>query len=541
MRNIILTTALVAFALNAPARADEAACKSITQLDLAALPDAPTHITYTVFVPASEKLPAYCDVRGYVAPQVGIRLRIPDKAWNGKFHFEGCGTMCGVRTIEAANDPLSRGYAVAVTDTGHSAPHPDDDLSDETVNLVSRSGEWAYNNIEGELDLAYRGTHKAVLASKAIVEAYTGTAPRKSYWRGCSTGGRQALNIAQRYPWQFDGIIAGAPAGVQPAYINIFWRTLANMDKDGRAIMGREHLAALNKAVVAQCDAKDGLADGVINDPWSCTPDLSVLKCKAGQDASQCLNANQIAAAERIYRGAFLKNGLRVTPGVQPGAEMNWAPYIRDKAGANVTFEPMAQDRLRYVWFDYDPGPTYSPRSFDLDRDYPRLFTKGQLQAPSNPDLADFQRRGGKLIVYQGLNDLLDAGPLVDYVEKASRVAGGKTEADKFMKLYLIPGMDHCRGGVGVDTVDWISAMENWVEKNETPGTLIAARRSDAIGHPGAKGFPLDPAKITKTRPIYPFPDVAAYTGSGDPAKAENFKPAPLSYVPLAEMSQPQK
>lgn len=534
-----LYSALFIIGSNVPAYADEAACKSLVHLDLAALADAPTHLTYTAFVAATEKLPAYCDVRGYVAPQVGIRVRIPDKNWNGKFHFEGCGTMCGVRTIEAANEPLSRGYAVAVTDTGHSAPHPDDDVTADVVNNISRSGEWAYNNIEGELDLAYRGTHKAVLATKAIVEAYTGLAPKKSYWRGCSTGGRQGLNIAQKYPWEFDGIIAGAPAGMEPAYINVFWRTLANMDKDGRAIIGREQLPALNKAIVAQCDAKDGLADGVINDPWSCTPDLLALKCKKGDDPAQCLNPAQISAAERLYRGAFLSNGLRVSTGLQPGSELNLAPYIRDKAGANVTFEPMAQDRLRYVWFDYDPGPTYSPRSFDLNRDYPRLFTKGVLQAPNNPDLTDFERRGGKLIIYQGLNDLLDAPPIADYVAKATRVSGGKERADQFMRFYLIPGMDHCRGGIGVDTVDWITALENWVEKKESPGTLMGARRSDGAGPPGAKGFPLDPAVVTKTRPIYPFPDVAAYIGSGDASKAENFKPAPLQLKTLGESTSP--
>ncbi|MCB2109077.1 MAG: tannase/feruloyl esterase family alpha/beta hydrolase, partial [Rhodobacteraceae bacterium] len=498
--------ATMATMIAAPARADQQACESLVSLDLAALPDAPTHLTYTKFVAASDKLPAYCDVRGYVAPQVGIRLRIPDD-WNGKFHFEGCGTMCGVRVIEAANDPLSRGYAVAVSDLGHSAPHPDDDITSEIVTAVSRSGEWAYNNLDGEIDLAFRGTHKATLAAKAIVAAYKGAQPEKSYWRGCSTGGRQGLMTAQRYPWDYDGIIAGAPAGVQPAYINIFWRTLANMDKSGRAIFGREHLKLINDAVVAQCDGADGLQDGVINDPWSCKPDLKSLQCRSGsgngRGSDQCLTKDQIAAMERIYKGAFLDNGLRVTPGLAPGSEMNLAPYIRDKAGAVISFEPMAQDRLRYFWFDYDPGPTYSPREFNLDRDYPRLFTKGAIQAPNNPDLSDFARRGGKLIVYQGLNDLLDAEPVTDYVEKVTRIAGGKDSADDFMRFYLIPGMNHCRGGVGVDTVDWISAMEGWIERDVAPETLTGARRSDGVGPPGAKGFPLDPASVLKTRPIY--------------------------------------
>lgn len=523
-----------------PARADEAVCTSVVRLDLAGVPEAPTRMTATSFVPATDKLPAYCDIRAYVAPQVGVRVRVPDSKWNGKFLFEGCGAMCGVRNIDAADEPLSRGYAVAVSDIGHSAPYDDDNPDEETLGIIARSGAWAYNNLEGELDLAYRGTHKAVIATKAIVTAYTGEAPRKSYWRGCSTGGRQALSLAQRYPWHFDAMVAGAPAGMNPAYINMFWRTLTNMDRDGRAILGREQLPLINKTVVAQCDAKDGLKDGVINDPWSCKPDLGELKCKTGQNDAKCLSAEQIDVVERIYRGAFLSNGLRVSPGAQPGAELNWAPYIRDKAGANISFEPMAIDRLRYVWFDYDPGPDYSPRSFDLDRDYPKLFTKGLLQAPNNPDLSDFQRRGGKLIVYQGLNDMVDAAPLIDYAEKAARVAGGHDQTDAFLKLYLIPGMNHCRGGVGVDTVDWITAMENWAEKNQAPGELIAARRNNGEGPPGAKGFPLDPKTVAKTRPIYPYPYVAAYAGTGDPTKAENFKPAPLGYTPLADMARPE-
>lgn len=512
--------------LSTAAQADDAKCRQLADAEFSTLTDAPTHVVTTKFVAASDKLPAYCDVRGYVAPQVGIRLRIPD-AWNGKFAFEGCGTMCGVRTIEAANDPLSRGYAVAVSDLGHSAPHDDDAYAQdpELVARISRSGEWAYNNVEGELDLAFRGTYKAVLATKAITAAYTGAAPKKSYWRGCSTGGRQGLMLAQRYPWAFDGIIAGAPAGVQPAYINIIWRTLANMSKDGRALIGNEQLPAINKAVVAQCDKLDGLEDGVIDDPWACKPDVSKIPG---------LSKDQADALTRIYKGAHLQNGLRVTPGLAPGAEANLNQYLRDKAGSPTTFEPMAEDRLRYVWFDYDPGPTYSAHAFDLERDYPRLFTKGALQAPNNPDLADFKRRGGKLIVYQGLNDLLDAEPITDYLEKVTRIVGGKAEADKFLRYYLIPGMNHCRGGVGVDTVDWVTALEDWIEKGTAPEMLVAAKRSNASGPPGAKGFPLDPASIEKTRPLYPFPNVAKYR-NGPANDSASFGPAPLSLKVMGE------
>ncbi len=204
--------------------------------------------------------------------------------------------------------------------------------------------------------------------------------------------------------------------------------------------------------------------------------------------------------------------------------------YILNNAGEVGTFEPMAQDRLRYTWFDYDPGPTYSAGTFDLNRDYPRLFTKGFLQAPSNPDLSDFKRRGGKLITYQGLNDLLNAEPLIDYVNKVERIVGGADEADDFMRMYLVPGMNHCGGGPGVDTFDWISEIQAWVEDGDAPGPVMGYRREGGRSLPGAGAWPLDPDTIVKTRPVYNYPDSARYSGRGDENDAANFEPKPMSY-----------
>jgi pimeloyl-ACP methyl ester carboxylesterase len=511
-------------------QADEQSCKDLARLSLSALPDAPTQITGTRFVPAAKGLPAYCDVIGYTAPQVGVQVRLPEN-WNGRFHMEGCGTMCGVRIIENADDPLSRGTAVATTDMGRSAPLATAEWTggEPDYNTIMRSGEWAYNNTEQELDFAYRGTHKAVLASKAIVAAYYGTSIDRAYWRGCSTGGRQGLMLAQRYPWHFDGIVAGAPAGIEPAYINIFWRTLTNLTSDGLAILGQSQIPTVHNAVMAQCDGADGLADGVIDDPWACEPDLSVLRCdENGSEA--CLTSAQINVVERLYAGAFLSDGLRVSWGVPKGGELGLMRYILDEAGARGRFEPMAQDRLRYTWFDYDPGPTYDAGTFDLDRDYPRLFTRGLLPAPNNPDLTDFKRRGGKLITYQGLNDMLNAEPLIDYVKKVERVVGGEQEADAFLRLYLVPGMNHCRGGSGVDTFDWLSEIEAWVETEKSPGTVIGYRRKNDTSLPGARAWPLDPKTVLKTRPVYDYPYTGQYVGRGDPDRAENFTPMPLRF-----------
>lgn len=533
LRGSCMAISMVAFAMQSePAQADAQACQYLADISLSALLDAPSQITGTHFVPADGKLPGFCDVMGYTAPQVGWRVRLPED-WNGRFHMEGCGTLCGVRMIENADDPLSRNTAVATTDMGRSAPVAPAEWTGTgrpDYNTIMRSGEWAYNNVEQELDYAYRGTHKAVLASKAIVTAYYSNDIDHAYWRGCSTGGRQGLMLAQRFPWHFDGIIAGAPAGIEPAYINIFWRTLTNLTKDRRVILGQSQIPALHAEVMKQCDGADGLKDGVIDDPWACKPILSVMKCNSGRSSDSCLTDDQISAAERLYEGAFLSDGLRVSWGLPKGGELGVMRYILNDAGEEGTFEPMAQDRLRYTWFDYDPGPAYDAGTFDLDRDFPRLFTKGFLQAPSNPDLTDFKRRGGKLITYQGLNDLLNAEPLIDYVKKVERVVGGEEAADEFMRLYLIPGMNHCRGGTGVDTVDWVTEIQAWVEDDDAPGTVMGYRRDRDISLPGAGAWPLDPDTVIKTRPLYDYPNSARYTGQGDKTDAANFEPQPLSH-----------
>ena len=260
-----------------------------------------------------------------------------------------------------------------------------------------------------------------------------------------------------------------------------------------------------------------------------------MLQCRRGLlgdgAGDDCLTEDQIASMERLYVGAFLSEGLRVSWGVPKGGERGLMRYILDDAGEVGTFETLAQDRLRYTWFDYDPGPTYDAGTFDLDRDFPRLFTKGIIQAPSNPDLTDFKRRGGKLITYQGLNDMLNAEPLIEYFKKVERITGGEEATDEFMRLYLIPGMNHCRGGPGVDTFDWISEIQDWVEDGAAPGTVIGYRRDGDISLPGAGAWPLDPDTVIKTRPLYDYPNSARYTGRGDENDAANFAPKPLSFT----------
>jgi len=511
--------------------ANEIACKELGKIDFTNILDAPTKITGTRHVKASKDIPSYCDVIGYSAPQVGLQIRLPDD-WNGRFHMEGCGTLCGVRIIENATDMLLEGTAISTTDMGHSAPVADSQWTGDSpnYNVIMRSGIWAYNNIEQEIDYAYRGTHKAVLASKEIISRYYSSDIDFSYFRGCSTGGRQGLILAQRYPWHFDGIISGAPAGIGPAYINIFWRTLANLNSEGRSILGKKQILLLHKLVMNKCDNIDGLKDGVISDPWGCKIDFEAYKCNSNSD-QDCFTNTQIKVIQLLYKGAFLSNNTRASWGVPKGGELGLMRYISKEAGEIGTFETLAQDRLRYTWFDYDPGPSYDVRSFNLDRDFPRLFTKGFLQAPNNPDLSGFELNGGKLILYQGLNDMLNTEPLINYVKKVQNVVGNKENADKFIRLYLIPGMNHCRGGPGVDSFDWFKAIKNWVEGNKTPAKLIGYRIDDGDASPASRSWPIkDEKKILFSRPIYNYPYVPNYSGSGEIKSSDNFRPKPVSF-----------
>ena len=526
---LILPYFLFLITLATPTISSELNCKNLFNIDFSYIADAPTKITGVRYIQAKNSLPAYCEIIGYTAPQVGIHLRLPDN-WDKTFHMEGCGTLCGVRIIEKANDVLYLGGAVSTTDMGHSAPLATADWNNGTAdyNTIMRSGLWAYNNINQEVDYAYRGTHKAVLASKVIIKEYYNTKINHSYFRGCSTGGRQGLIMAQRYPWHFDGIISGAPAGIDPDYINIFWRTLVNINSKGQAIVSQSKINYLHESIMKQCDGIDGLIDGVLSDPWACKPDLSEITCK-NKEQKLCFLFDQISVIEKLYTGAFLSNNQRVSWGVPKGGELGLKRYILNEAGEVVKFEPLALDRLRFTWFDYDPGPNYNILDFNIDRDVPRLFTKGFLQAPNNPDLSDFYNNKNKLILYQGLNDMLNTEPLIDYVKKVKRIINNKNNVDNFIRLYLSPGMNHCRGGPGVDKFKWIKYIRDWVENNQSPKVVTGYKfKNNSI--PLNKDSWSESKNLLIKRPIYNYPNTAHYKGEGDESFEINFHPKPLSY-----------
>ena len=487
-------------------------CEALKDTDFSGIVDAPTRITGSTLVQGSGDVSEHCQVAGYVAPQVGFLLHLPTRGWNGKYLQQGCGGFCGTITgpnaatgdFSMCMNILRRGYACLLSDGGH----------------TGSGGLWAYNDLQAIIDHAYRGVHVAALAGKAIVERFYGKTPKQSYFWGCSTGGRQALMEAQRFPWDFDGIIAGCPSiqGVHPA---LLWGHRAIKDESGQWIFEEADLQTLHEAVIAKCDWNDGVQDGLIGDPGYCDFDPATLACRDG-NRSDCLTTAQIEAAQKIYAGPTNSRGAPVyTPVALYGSEKTWLGWFKDGAR-------FAAEKFRYSAFYPSPGPGWKPEDFDFDRDYQRLGVMEALYAPVNPDLRKFKAAGGKLIAFAGWTDVL---PLVtvDYYETVERTTGGRAATQDFFRLFAIPGMNHCSGGDGAFAVDWLSHLEAWVEEGKAPDRLLSFHvrlnnPADFV-QAGRLTFPLDPKRVEFSRPVYPHPVQARYLGRGNPNVAESFGP----------------
>jgi hypothetical protein len=486
------------------------ACAALLRQNFSALPDAPTAITAAALVPASADLPAYCQVQGYVAPQVGFEVRLPTEGWNGKYLQQGCGGMCGGINMGACDDALARNYAVANTDMGHKGP--------------PFSVKWAKDNRQAEIDFGYRATHVLSVAAKAIINAYYGQAPRRSYFRGCSTGGRQAMLAAQRFPHDFDGIIAGAPVlnEIGDGILHLLWTGRATVDAQGRPILDAAKVPAIRRAVLAACDTLDGVKDGILQDPMRCRWRPSALRC-AGAAGPDCLTDAEVEAVRKIYAGAHDSKGRRLFPGgMAPGSEHQWVPaFVGADGRPPLVLDPngMIPDFMRYLSFHDDLPVDYDPMSFDWDRDSPRLAMQETLFNAQNPDLRAFKARGGKLILYHGWDDLeIPPYLTLDYYETATRTMGGPAATRDFFRLFMIPGMAHCRRGPGADAIDYLTALENWVERGRAPDALLAhhlVKEQTYLGLPPVR-FPLARADYDWTRPVAAYPGVARWSGRGD-------------------------
>lgn len=498
-------------------------CTALQHVDFSRIQDAPTQITVARLIETKGD-PVYCRVQGYVSPQVGFEIRLPVNNWNGKFMETGCAGACGTVMIDwMCPSLLRKGYACIASDMGHQGRIGD--------------GLWAFGNLQAKVDWGYRAAHVTALAGKAITERFYKKAPDKSYFMGCSTGGREGMVEAQRFPWDFNGIIAGAPASDQSGAIMVrLWAALAMRASDGTPILSHADLQFVHKAVIAACDMNDGVRDGLIGDPRACKFDPEELVCK-GDSNTQCLSKQQADALKKIYGGPINSKGQKIYAdgALMPGSELSFDEYYQ--AGHFSSFDV---DFLRYMAFVPAPGPGWQPGDLNFDQDYKRFGMMESLSAANNPDLRAFKANGGKLIAYQGWADAGAGGipplKLVDYYETAEKTMGGPAATRDFFRLFMIPGMGHCGGGEGADHTDWVSFLENWVEHGQAPGVIVGAHidTNEFLSTHDSKSpnfsrefemFLKDRHNAKFTRPVYPYPLQAKYKGTGDPNRAESFEP----------------
>ncbi|MCY7399871.1 MAG: tannase/feruloyl esterase family alpha/beta hydrolase [Nocardioides sp.] len=407
----------------------------------------------------------YCELQGTIGA-IRFTMRLPLSEWNGRYFQTGCGGFCGAVPIASCGQALGRGFAIAAEDTGHVGTGGD--------------GTWAYKNRRAEIDFGYRSPHLMAQAGKALTETFYGQAPAYSYFQGCSTGGRQALSEVQRYPDDFDGVIAGAPALYQNylAPLSQGYLETVNRRADGTVILTQAKARVLAAAVLAACDGPDGTVDGVIGDPDACTVDPAVVQCANDVEADDCLTAEQVRVARAFYAPPVDDKGRQVYPaGLVRGSEAGWPGASIGTDAALSGGGNYAQEVLRYLALPVDPGSDYSLFDFDPTTEARKLVRKAQIYNADDTDLRRFDESGGKLIVYHGWADpLITPGGTVNYVRDAMARSGGREATKDFMRLFLLPGVYHCSGGPGEDTVDWLTSIQQWVEQGKAPSQVTASK-----------------------------------------------------------------
>jgi feruloyl esterase len=432
-------------------------------------------------------LPAFCRVAATLKPStdsdIKMELWMPAANWNGKFQAVGNGAFSGSIALAAMAAPLARGYATSSTDTGH----------------PGNTGRFALGHPEKTVDFAWRAVHEMTVASKAIIAAFYDSGPRVSYWSGCSAGGRQALKEAQRFPSDYDGIIAGSPG--------LDWTGRASQAVRGAQLLADENARfsmakaqMLHNAIVEACDALDGLKDGLIADPTKCSFDPVVLQCK-GADAATCLTAAQVKTARTLYTSLTNSQAKRETAGLQRGSELGWT-----NMGWTASARATGLDQFRFLVFK---DPTWEVDRFNAQTDLARAddADDGLINA-LDVNLKPFIDRGGRLIQYHGWSDpQISPGNSVQYYQRVQQALGPKVQ-DAY-RLFMAPGMGHCRGGEGPNAFDPVAALEQWVEQKKAPDQIVASHVANGA--------------VDRTRPLCPYPQVATYRGSGSVDEAANF------------------
>jgi feruloyl esterase len=462
-----------------------------------------------------KSLPAFCRVVAEAKPtsdsDIKMEVWLPAAGWNGKLQGIGNGGFAGLIDDMQLGIAVKAGYAAVATDAGHAGSPID--------------AAWAIGHPEKVVDFGHRGIHEMTRVAKALVQTYYGKAPQQSYFAGCSDGGREALMEAQRYPEDYNGILAGAPANNwTPLLATAAYDTQA-LTLDPASFIPPAKIATIAAAVNAACDELDGVKDGILNDPRQCKFDPATIQCKA-EDSDKCLTGPQVAALKKLYEGTLDSKGRVVYPGYVPGAEEGpggWGMWITGPAPQKSLMAFFGKGF--FSDFVYEK-PDWDFKDFHVDTDL-KTATEKTAQAinATDPDLKAFKARGGKLILYHGWNDpAITALNTINYYQSVIKKMGQK-DVDSFVRLYMAPGVQHCGGGPGPDSFGQVgelkfdepshsvdAALEQWVEKGSAPSTVIASKFEGR-----------DRSQAKMTRPLCVYPQEAKYKGSGDTNDAANF------------------
>jgi len=401
--------------------------------------------------PETVQLPAHCRVRLVVAPRITIDVWLPSDAWNGRFQGVGGGGLAGVISYAALADALQGGYATASTDTGHAG---------------NSDALWAIGRPDLLIDYGHRAIHEMTLKAKAVVEAYYGRPAERAYFVGCSTGGRQGLMEAQRYPDDYDGILAGAPAiNISTFHAAQLWAAQHTL-VDPAGYIPAEQYALINRYVLDRWDALDGAEDGLLEDPRRVVVDYDGVRDAAG------LSDRQVETLRALYQGPVNASGESVYPGLMPGGETQWQPLV----GGPQPF-PIGPAIYGHMVFE---DPNWDWRTFNYDSDLAAARAKlGDVMDAMDPDLRPFKARGGKLILYHGWSDFgISPEATRRYYESVVAALGSRAETESFARLFLLPGVGHCRGGSGPDKFDGLSPLIEWVEHGIAPDASSPPRSS---------------------------------------------------------------
>jgi feruloyl esterase len=440
---------------------------------------------------AARPLPDVCRVAATLRPssdsEIKMELWMPASNWNERYQAVGNGAFNGNINSGALTTAIARGYAASSTDTGH----------------TGGSASFGLGHPEKVIDFGWRAVHETAVASKKIIASFYGNDPKFSYWNGCSAGGRQAMQAAQRFPADFNGIIAGAPGLDWTGRAAQANRIAKRLEQNEAARLGQAQRQTLHAAVVAKCDLMDGVKDGVIENPRRCKFDPGVLECK-GSDEASCLTAPQVETARLIYSAAVNPKTNRAINGLEPGSELGWTDL-----GWTTSARATGLDQFRFLVFG-DPEWTIQKFNWDSDIVLAEEKDNNTLNA-LDPNLKPFISRGGKLIQYHGWSDpqIAPAGT-TQYYDRVVEVLGGRDNVHDAYRLFMAPGMGHCSGGEGPNTFDMVTAIERWVETGMAPEQITAT-----ITRPTAM--------LDRSRPLCPYPTVAVYKGSGSTDDVANF------------------